>query len=31
MGSGGWRADYSSQRHRDPFSDLRLDLDDIDT
>jgi hypothetical protein len=30
MGSGGWRAEYSSQRHHDPFSDLRLDLDDID-
>lgn len=30
MGSGGWRAQFSSQRFFDPFSDLRLDLDDVD-
>jgi hypothetical protein len=30
MGSGGWRARFSSQRFSDPFSDLRLDLDDTD-
>jgi hypothetical protein len=30
MGSGGWQAQFSSQRFFDPFGDLRLDLDDTD-
>jgi len=30
MGSGGWRAQFSTQRFFDPFGDLRLDLDATD-
>jgi hypothetical protein len=28
MGSGGWRQQYSKQRAFDPFSELRLELED---